>query len=114
MERGAGADRMSLTTVKCAFEFAMADVLSADDREEFWLRMLAYMVKDVGGHTLYWHVPMKVPDITLKRRQGDLFARLRAEGMKQRQIADATGCSQSTVCRGLDLIQPSAVSESAA
>jgi len=105
---------MSLTSVKCAFEFAMADVLSADDREELWLKMLAYMVNDVGGQTLYWHVPMKIPDIALRRRQGDLFARLRAEGMKQRQIADVAGCSQSTVSRGLDLMQPSAVSESAA
>lgn len=105
---------MSLTILKAAFESSAAGMLSPDDRADLWQRMVAYMVNDVGGRTLYWHVPMIVPDITQKRRQGDLFEMLLAQGKTQREIAREAGSSQSTVHRHLSLIQPRAVSESAA
>lgn len=105
---------MSLVRLKAAFETSAMGLLSPDDRAELWRRMVAYMVADCGGVTLYWHVPMKVPDDEMRKRQGELFAQAVADGLTQREIAERAGCSQPTVCRAIGRFTPSAVSESAA
>lgn len=105
---------MSLQRLKAAFETSAAAHLAPDARAELWQAMLTYMVEDCGGRTLYWHVPTRVPDISLRRRQGELFAIGAQLGLSQRAMAEQVGCSQSTVHRAMSLIHPSAVCESGA
>jgi len=100
---------VSLQRIKGAMDEALRETLTISERQAAFARLFAILVRDMPGLTLHIHVPTRVTNIELRRRQGELFADL-----PQREAAKLIGCSEATAWRDRQLIQSRTVSESAA